>query len=534
MYVSFWPSQAAGLLAGSLLALLCRGPQAGWRGAILLVLTGSAWVRTLALDEDPTHSECRGVPWALEPRWTWALDCLGWACLTVGSSGGAAVGWLLAGTGVLCVPLLAPPPAATPALLGTLTALLAGLLYSQRLAHCRPWLVGGLGLVVVCLLYCWAGPGSLGPGIGVPAGVVPGRPSSRGPARREAPAARLCRGSRRGPGAGGRRGGRGGLQGRHHAGGGVGAAFGRASPVDLLRTRVPAPGHQFGRGEEGAPPPPRAPASRRTGKPESGPASLNVCSPGAVPNYATSLWGRDDAPTPPDQHVLGWLTGLTIDDALRDSEGRLQGKVTLPGRTVAALHWLYTNVEKGFLRQLQILPQPPRESTPLRALLHMLNCKEEQHYDAVCTAAQCRVQGKPAWWIRAGSNNLVTSFADGYVLRVGYRFVTQKKLDDSRAWATLLKNEGIGVRYLLYDTPSGGGFAGLKTSPAVQFTQIEPGLLQTPELDDEEDGARWRHSVLDNVRHKPNEHFCLVRQIMQEGQDVERWLTQPQRPQDLR
>ena len=135
MYVSFWPSQAAGLLAGSLLALLYRSPSPGWRSAVVLLLIGSAWVRTWALDEEPGRDQCAGATWtALETRWTWALDCLGWACLTVAQSGGGwAVGWLVAGVGVLCLPLLDEgPPGSAPALVGALTALLAGLLYGRR------------------------------------------------------------------------------------------------------------------------------------------------------------------------------------------------------------------------------------------------------------------------------------------------------------------------------------------------------------------------------------------------------------------
>ena len=235
-----------------------------------------------------------------------------------------------------------------------------------------------------------------------------------------------------------------------------------------------------------------------------------------------------------DPYVLGWLTGLPV--VTGDSQ---QGQVTLEETVV--LKWEYTPEEREFLKKLQgVLPKPPREGTPLRALLHMLNCREVQHYNAGC-AAQCQVpeESKHDWWVRAGSHNLVTSFADGYVLRAGYRLLTQKKLADSRAWAALLADEGIGVRYLLYDTPVLADVEAYieelcdvrwrirraQDIPCSTISPVEPGLLRTPKQDDE-DGSRWR----DSIRRKgQDEYFCLVRQIMQKGTDVDCYLTEPRR-----
>lgn len=223
-------------------------------------------------------------------------------------------------------------------------------------------------------------------------------------------------------------------------------------------------------------------------------------------------------------YVLDWLTGLGIEAVTSPNK---QGQGRLISGSQVALTWECTPQEVEVLEWLQNRALRTG-GTPLQALLAMLMKKKAQHRDCII-ARGCLVREAPTWWLRAGSHNLVVPFAEGFVLRVGYRYVTQAKLTQSRAWARLLAEQGIGVPYLLYDTPvlaSIGAYEkelgdirhelrGAQNLPCSTIYPVEPGLLRMPEPGSGSGGS---------APPQPGEHFCLVRQIIQQGEDVGRWL----------
>eukprot|EP00808_Paulinella_micropora_P002627 g37849.t1 len=103
----------------------------------------------------------------------------------------------------------------------------------------------------------------------------------------------------------------------------------------------------------------------------------------------------------------------------------------------------------------------------------------------------------------------------------------------------LLAEKEIGVPYILYDTPVLADVRAYEDElrqirwtlrraqnlPCGTIYPVEPGLLRMPEA-----GSGGEHSSTDDdADHGENEYFCLVRQIIQQGEDVGRWLAGPQK-----